>query len=257
MVKLATPISHLFESKKCRDIIIESSDCLECRDRSIDSIESKQELFHCELQPIHEWGNGEYDYLERIYELKQNLRLVTFHIASSCDDPITVNNRFELGGKQYEEAEMLTNSEYNISIVKEIFGPNVKIAVENNNYYPTEAYKHITDAQFISKLVYMNDIDFLFDIAHAKVTCFNKNINYERYKRELPLDRVIQLHICSYAVNNMMGQAYDAHNYPDEEEFLEVDKIISEFKSVKYLTVEYYRDIERLEISLQKVRGLI
>ena len=49
MIKIATPISHLFEDKIQAKIIIKNSDCLECRDRSIDSKEENQELFHCEL----------------------------------------------------------------------------------------------------------------------------------------------------------------------------------------------------------------
>jgi len=136
-------------------------------------------------------------------------------------------------------------------------GDDVFIAVENNNYYPTKAYRDVTEAKFISEIVYDNDLRFLFDIAHAKVTCFNKDINFERYKSELPLDRVIQVHICSYRIDSEMNQAYDAHDYPNSEELLEIKKIISEYPNVKYLTVEYYRDIENLEISLEKVRELV
>ncbi len=66
MIKLATPISHLFEDNNFGQSIIEHSDCLECRDRSIDSTAPNQELFHCELQPIHEWSKAELDYLLKI-----------------------------------------------------------------------------------------------------------------------------------------------------------------------------------------------
>jgi hypothetical protein len=38
---------------------------------------------------------------------------------------------------------------------------------------------------------------------------------------------------------------------------MEVSKIISDCKNVKYLTVEYYRDIENLEISLKKIKELV
>ena len=138
-----------------------------------------------------------------------------------------------------------------------MFGNNVDIAVENNNYYPTEAYRDVTEPEFISEIVNDNGLRFLFDMAHAKVTCFNKDINFERYKNKLPLDKVIQLHICSYSIDDELNQAYDAHNYPNDEELLEIKKIIEEYQSVKYLTVEYYKDVENLEISLKKVRELI
>ena len=72
-----------------------------------------------------------------------------------------------------------------------VFGNKVDIAIENNNFYPTDAYRDVTDAKFISEIVSENNIKFLFDIAHAKVTCFNKNINFERYKSNLPMDRAV------------------------------------------------------------------
>jgi uncharacterized protein (UPF0276 family) len=261
MIKIATPISHLFDNKIRADIIIKNSDCLECRDRSIESKENNQELFHCELQPIHNWSNEEFDYLRKIKEIKKDLKLISFHIASNCDKPIIKNGMFELGGKAYSKNELLNNAKYNFSKIKQIFGQNITIAVENNNYYPTNAYQYITEPDFISKVVYDNGINFLFDIAHAKVTCYNQNINFEKYKQNLPLDKMVQIHICSYDIDYDIDYdksiAFDAHNYPDSDELVEVKKLILKYKDVKYLTVEYYRDIENLEKSLKEVRKLI
>ena len=259
MIKLATPVSHLFENKDYEKIIVESSDVLECRDRSIDydSHVNKQELFHCELQPIHEWGDTEWRFLQQIKDTKPNLKLLTLHLASCCDKPLIDGRMFKLGGREYTRQEMKIFAKNNLSKIKNIFGVRVDIAIENNNYYPTEAYKHITEAEFISEIVNENDLKFLFDIAHANVTCFNKNINFEKYKKELPLDKIIQLHICNYSIDDELNQAYDAHNYPNNEELLQVSKIISEYEGIKYLTVEYYRDIENLKISLKKVKELV
>jgi len=258
MIKIATPISHLFdENKKWGKVIIDNSDVLECRDRSISHNFDNQELFHCELQPIHEWNDKEWSFLRKIKDSKPNLKLLTLHIASCCDNPKLNNKIFELGGREYSREEMKYFARENFNKIKSMFGNSVDIAVENNNYYPTEAYRDVTDPEFISDIVSDNNLRFLFDIAHAKVTCFNKNINFERYKKKLPLDKIIQLHICSYAVDEKLNQAYDAHNYPNDEELLEVSNIIEKFKNLKYLTVEYYRDIENLEISLKKVKELI
>jgi len=259
MIKLATPVSHLFKNKDYEKIIVESSDVLECRDISVDynNYINKQELFHCELQPIHEWGDTEWRFLQQIKDTKPNLKLLTLHLASCCDKPSIDGRMFKLGGREYTRQEMKIFAKNNLSKIKNIFGVRVDIAIENNNYYPTEAYKHITEAEFISEIVNENDLKFLFDIAHANVTCFNKNINFEKYKKELPLDKIIQLHICNYSIDDELNQAYDAHNYPNNEELLEVSKIISEYEGIKYLTVEYYRDIENLKISLNKVKELV
>lgn len=256
MIKIATPISHLFENNKYKDEIIKLSDCLECRDRSIDDKSYSQELFHCELQPIHEWHEEEWSYLEKIKNIKEDLKLISFHMASNCSDPIIEDGMFQIGGKIYTEEEMQTNAKYNFSKIKKIFGEDIAIAVENNNYYPSDAYAIITEGSFISKIVYENNLYFLFDIAHAKVTCYNKNINYEVYKNTLPLDKAIQLHICTYDIDYDRNMAYDAHLFPDDEELIEVKKNIEKY-NIKYLTVEYYKDINNLKESLNKVRGLI
>lgn len=259
MIRLATPISHLFENKKYEKKILRSSDVLECRDRSLNynNYIEKQELFHCDLQPIHEWGNVEWKFLEQIKNTKSNLKLLTFHLASCCDKPIVYGRMFSLGGREYTCAEMKHFAKNNFFQIKSMFGSKVDIAVENTNFYPTDAYKNVTEAKFISDIVYENNIKFLFDIAHAKITCFNKKINFGKYKKDLPLDKIIQVHICNYSIDIDLNQAYDAHNLPNNEELLEVSKIISKYKSVKYLTVEYYRDIENLIISLENIRKLL
>ena len=257
MIKLATPISHLFENSDYQKIIIENSDTFECRDRSIDSRIDNQTVFHCEFQPIHQWSEKEWSFLKRIKDSKPDLRLITFHLASCCDEPKLVNQMFELGGREYSKQEMFDFAKKNFSDIKNLFGDSVFIAVENNNYYPTEAYRDVTEASFISEVVKANDLKFLFDLSHARVTCYNKNINFDRYKNNLPLDRAIQLHICTFGIDKESGLAYDAHNYPNEEELLEIQKLIKNYKSIEYLTVEYYRDIENLEASLKRVRELV
>ena len=68
----------------------------------------------------------------------------------------------------------------NIPKIKNILG-DIEILIENNNYYPTKAYDIITDADFISNLVYDNNIGFLFDQAHAEITAHNQKIKYEEY----------------------------------------------------------------------------
>ena len=52
------------------------------------------------------------------------------------------------------------------------FRNKLLIGLENNNYYPTKAYDFVTDGDFIDKVVRDNNkLFFLFDLAHAQVTC--------------------------------------------------------------------------------------
>lgn len=259
MIKLATPVSHLFHNEENEKLIIDHSDVLECRDKTIqyNNFLTKQELFHCDLQPIHEWGDNEWSFIKRIKDTKTSLKLLTFHLATCCDKPKIEGRVFKVGGREYSKKEMKTYARQNLTMVKKFFRDKIDIGIENNNYYPTEAYKFITEPDFISDIVYENDLSFLFDIAHAKITCFNKNVNFEKYKNELPLKKAIQIHICKYSIDKSLNQAYDAHNSPAILDLLEVGDIISKHPCIKYLTVEYYRDVEKLRMSLDKVRELI
>lgn len=256
MLKIATPISHLFEDPRHAQYIMDNSDCLECRDRSLNVNLPGQEVFHCGIQPIHKLDKDDFCYLESIAKSKPDLKLITFHVATSCSKPYVDGYMAQIGGVQYSREEMLKNARENILQIKAIFGPQVRIAIENNNYYPTEAYHWITDVDFIGQIVYENDIFFLFDIAHARVTGHNRELNYEDYKYGLPLDKMVQIHICRHAVgeNNI---AYDEHDLPGKEEWEELKRLILANGNVRYLTIEYYKDTNKLIKSLKEARGII
>ena len=262
MIKIATPISHFFKSSEYSKQLNEISDCLECRDTTIENNSPNQELFHCELQPIHELKYENFKYLEYIKTSKKDLKLITFHLATSCSKPSIDKSKlksgvFQPGGYTYEKNEMLRNAKKNFSVIKKIFGDEIKVAVENNNYYPTEAYNHIADAEFINDIVTQNDLYFLFDIAHSKISAFNKQLLWEDYKSKLPLERIIQLHICSYDIDPVSNLAFDAHNYPDNLEIKEVKNLIHNYSQIQYLTVEYYREINGLVKSINNIKELL
>lgn len=253
MFNIATPISNLFMDKNFASILIENSDCLEVRDDSIDTNYPHEILFHCELQPIHKMDDAGFAYLKKVKDLHQNLKLITFHCASSCDKTYIENGMFQVSGNNYKKKDLFNNAKYNFARIKRIFGDDVKIGIENNNYFPTEAYRYVTDPEFISEIIYENNLYFLFDIAHAKITAHNKNVDYEEYKNNLPFDRIIQLHISSHSIRDEL--AYDAHDYPNENVFNDIKDIISKHE-VEYLTIEYYKDVGHLLKALKTLKEM-
>lgn len=257
MVEIVTPVSHLFqENPDIGNKIHNLSDSLECRDRSFESSMPNQKLFHCEYQPIHKLSDDAFKYFEAISKNKPDLELVSFHIASCCDQPSLENGMFELGGKDYSPDEMIKNAYDNFGIIKKIFGDDVQIAIENNNYYPTQAYKHVTEPSFINKIASECNLKILFDIAHAKVSCINSGRDYFEYRDSLDLEKVIQLHICKHGIRENKKQAYDAHDYPTEVEYNEVDYLTKHYPNIKYLTIEYYKDFDNLKESIERFRHL-
>ena len=255
MFRIATPISHLFKNDADALMLTQHSDCLEFRDHSPSFGLEKQRLFHCELQPIHELSADDFSYLKKIKDERESLELVSFHMATCFDEPIIADHIFVSGKRKYAESEMYANATKNFKLIKEILGPGIKVAVENNNYYNTEAYQSICDPSFISKVIRDNDIFLLLDLAHAHVSSYNMNTSYQSYCEKLPFDRIIQLHICKSGVNEKM--AYDAHLLPDDEDFDEIEKLMERCRNLKYFTVEYYRDPVLLKDVLNKLKNIL
>ncbi len=254
-MKIATPISHLFTDDALAVQILRVSDCLEQRDHSPKPDISNSELYHSDLQLIHPFQNQNIDYLEKIRRDYSNLRCISFHMASCYAQPTTKEGIFVSGKNLATYEEMIENSQINTDIVRRIFGKKVKVLVENNNFYPTSAYNYIANPEFIKEVISLNDLDFLYDIAHAKISAHNMGISYDAYKSELPLEEISQVHICKYDVNED-NLAFDAHKVPDEIEFAEVKNLSTNGK-LKYLTIEYYKSGEVLINSIEKLKTYV
>jgi len=255
-LKIATPISHLFENDNFSSQIINLSDCLECRDHSLDKGFKKQELFHCDLQVIHKLSTDDFNYLREIKSNKKDLKLISFHLASCYEDPLIKKGVFFPQGIKLSIQEMKNNASVNIKNIKNIFGDQIHISVENNNRYNTEAYVYITDPNFIRSIVNDNDINFLFDISHAKITAINTGDDFDEYLSKLPMNRVNQIHVSKEAFK-LTGEVFDAHELPSEKETKEIIKFIKKHKTLKYITVEYYKDPSKLVDYLTKIKSII
>lgn len=252
MLKLATPISHLIKDESLAGDITRFSDCYEVRDHTINSTLPNQFLYHCDLQPIHELTEENFEHLKKIRASKQDLKLVTFHCASCCDRPVLVGKSWQPGGKNYTAEEMIEWSKKNFKRIREIFGTEVTLAIENNNYYQTPAYDIICDPEFITEVAVANDLRMLVDVAHAQISAVNKVISFQDYFSALPLERVIQIHLCKPGFDES-GAIYDAHQLPSQFELDLVKELASKFNP-EYLTLEYYKSIGEIADCLKHLR---
>ena len=80
-------------------------------------------------------------------------------------------------------------------------------------------------------------------------------MNYKKYFNSLPINKIIQLHICRNGVKN--NEAYDAHFIPNKKVLDEVKYIIKNADNLKYLTLEYYKDVGKLIDGLIKLKKTI
>ncbi|MEW5693020.1 MAG: DUF692 family multinuclear iron-containing protein [Candidatus Hydrogenedentota bacterium] len=253
---IATPLSHLFRHKKAIAKVVNISNCFECRDASFHSDINRQYLYHSDISIVKNWEeNEEIKHLYLIKNFKKDLKLISFHIPSCYSNPIIKNGIFQSNGKKFTKKEMLRNAKDNLKILKEILSNDILIAIENNNYYPSEAYDIITDSSFLLEIVYDNKINFLFDISHAIISSYNKKISYHYYIKNLPLEKCIQVHISRYSIKD--GIARDNHNRPDNEIYKLLLDILKDYNNVKYLTIEYYKSIDTLFNIIKEVKNLI
>ena len=256
IVNLATPTSHLFKSRVNADSISEKSDCLELREfmiGKIDHLKKNIVLAHLdEVDVTLPWDEERKALINDVVENYSNIELVTFHMSCNCTSPVIEKGVFQPGGKIMNRNEMLDNAKRNIDWLRGSLPKNVSIAVENNNYYPTEAYSDVTDSSFIRDVVIENDVNFLFDISHALVTCFNMKIEYSDYISDLPLEKIVQIHLCSPVIRDD-NLAYDLHLLPDTSHIDHALSLANQF-SAQYLTIEYYKSIDKLLSCLDSVR---
>jgi uncharacterized protein (UPF0276 family) len=240
MIQIATPISHLFEDEAAARAIVDASDCLECRERSIESEAPDQHLLHFDLNLVHPWDDETKTYVRRAISLKLEIKLISFHVACNCDAPVLDGVMFQAGGRRYGRDEMLENARVNAAWLREHLPDGTPIAIENNNYYPTDAYEKVTEGAFLSEIANEIDSAFLLDIAHAKVTAHNTDTDLETYLESLPLDRTIQIHVCRPTIRDD-GLAVDTHDALDEAGYAEIREL-AERLNPRYVTLEYYKD---------------
>lgn len=124
------------------------------------------------------------------------------------------------------------------------------LAVENYNYYPTGLYGHITEPAFIQNYLEEFGLGLVLDLAHGAVTAHNQGRAPEDYFEDLPLERVVELHISAPWLPSRAGLwAVDAHQVPGEREWIWLDKLLKSgrISDSTPVFIEYYRDLGKLE----------
>jgi uncharacterized protein (UPF0276 family) len=261
-MNISTPISTLWNSKSNIELIKKYSNSFEGRPKTLElhpNFNLQVKTFHCDnIQPIHKLNDEDFKYIKRVVNTYPNLKVISFHCAYNSLKCFKNNGRGYIEGYSYNKNELKHNMSVNIPKIKNILG-NIKILIENNNYYPTKAYDIITDADFISDLVYENNIGFLFDQAHAEITAHNRKIEYKKYINELPLDKCIQIHLCKMGYSKKLYSkdfylAEDYHLPPNLDEYVKLKNIINRCPKLEYFTVEYYKNIEGLINSIKLLK---
>lgn len=150
------------------------------------------------------------------------------------------------------------HSERALKFIRRYFqGP---LAVENYNYYPTGLYGHITEPEFIRNYLDEFGLGLVLDLAHGAVSAHNQGRDPEVYFQELPLEKVVELHISRPWLPRSKGLwAVDAHQAPGEREWVWLDNLLknSRISDSTPVFIEYYRDLGKLEKAQSRLIEII
>lgn len=254
-VLVATPFSHLFEDPAVRERFLRLSDIVELRRPEQAGIINDKAIYHCEASLIAKWSEAEREEL-KVMSRAAPLSAVSTHLNSRFQHNEIVGNRFEGVGEPYTEAELRENAARNSDFLRECFGPETSILVENNNDLGTDAYALITEAEFIRSLMEKNELELLLDVAHAKITAHNKGLDLTGYLQGLDVGvHCVQVHLSRHGVN--AERAYDVHDPLQEEDWFFFQDLRPKLPRLLYATVEYYRDVKILEEQLLQLRRIL
>ena len=258
-MKIITPISHLFNNKEDAIKISSLSDELEARERTCDLRLSKTTHYHIDFDINIGLSEKQIDFLKEKVKPREEINVLTFQATKDFENADIVDGVYKPLGERIGLLEQLKRTSKNIKTIRNIVGGDRIIGIENNNYYPSSAYDIATSKEYIVEAVSSNNLKLLFDYAHAKVSCVNRNEKFEEYSNFL-LDNTecIQLHLCEFKIKTLGNKkfAYDAHDIPPIDSTLEAIKLCKKYQ-INGLTREFYRDPLILSEYLKDLRILI
>ncbi len=71
------------------------------------------------------------------------------------------------------------------------------IALENVSYY-TPVAAEMSEAEFVSRIINESGCNMLLDVNNVYVNAFNHNYDAEAYLRQMPLDKVVYIHMAGH-----------------------------------------------------------
>ncbi len=253
-IQIATPYSDLLATRSLRKSIVELSDVIEARSPVQLGQLPLPFIFHSDLNLVSRWTAFERKRLKEIARFRE-LGLISFHVASRYERNVIRGGAFHGVGEPYTEGEMEAHAHENVTTAREVFGPELPVLIENNNDLGTDAYRKVTDSDFIAQLVVKNGLQFLWDTAHSKITAVNRKIDHGVYMAKLPTACCLQVHLSGFRIEK--GNVVDAHEPLKEEDWGFFSEQLGRLPHLRFVTLEYYKDGPLLKEQLRRLRSVL
>ena len=192
-------------------------------------------LFHSTLGIVQdefmEWFDRQADTLTR-----RRFRMLSFDCGPAVRQPVVEDYYYVGQGEAPSRGALQDLIRDRVAVLRRRFAGT--LAVENLNYFPTAAYRHVCEADFISDVVRQNELGLILDVAHAIVTAHNLGVEVLDYLLALPLDRVCGVHL---SAAGRVGRTWrDLHGSPTAGEYALLDRLGPYLPGDVYVVVEQY-----------------
>jgi uncharacterized protein (UPF0276 family) len=135
----------------------------------------------------------------------------------------------------------------------------VPVLLENTPPFPFPGYDFEARAARIREVLDQTGCGFLLDIGHARVAADAWAIDVLDYLRDLPLERVVQVHVSGPRVRDLRGRGprlVDAHEPLQDVDYALLDHVLARARP-QMVTLEYIREREALLHQLTRLRALV
>ena len=255
-MKILTPISHLANDHKSFEPIARVSDELEARERTSKIRLERTTHYHIDFDLNIGLTDNQKDFLRTEVAPREEIHTLTFQASKDCEEAVVIDGVYQPRSRVIGLEEQVKRTRQSIVDIQDIVGSNRSIRIENNNYYPGGAYGVCTSLDYLEQAVSLQGCGLLLDIAHAKVTCFNRRLSANDYiSRLLDAGDCNQIHLCEHSIMERNGcqLAIDSHGLPTKGSTQEALELIQNY-GIGYLTIEYYKNPETLADYLKCIR---
>ncbi len=200
----------------------------------------------------------DFNYLTQIKKLVRDTgaRWVTDHICFSSTGGVQLHNLLPLPFTH----EVVRHVVERVRQVQDFL--EVPFGLENPSYYLMMPGAEMTEAEFTTEILEQANCSMLLDINNVYVNSFNHFPDAiaasRRYLRQIPLERVIEVHIAGHEQIHLAGKErlLDTHGSPVPDPVRLLLKDIHSLMPVKTLLLERERDVPPLNVLVDEVAAL-
>ena len=117
-------------------------------------------------------------------------------------------------------------------------------------------HPYLVDPTFITQVVTDANCYFLLDLAHARVTAAMRRQTVHDYIQELPLDRLVEIHVSGPRQARNNGHWVDAHESMQEDDYDLLEWVLGLARPLA-VSLEYWRDGALLKEQLLCLRKIL